>query len=306
MHGSFLQSPEWERVHKEVGRKTWRIDGILIIRHELPRGFNYLYCSRPRLSIDDIRTFLSGVERIAKIERSLFLKIDPVEPLSLEGMHVRFDAGVALQPQQTTVLDITKSEEDLLAGMHEKTRYNINLAQRKGIEVIQIVRPDAHEDFDFFWKLLNQTSERGGFSLHERRYYELLSRIRTTEMSNEFFFARVHSNRNEMLAAAMINFSRDPHTGVMTATYLHGASSREHRELMASHALHWRIIHEAKQRNTSVYDFWGIDEVRWPGVTRFKLGFGGDRVAYPKAVHVIYRPQWYKLYMFLSKRKINK
>ncbi len=303
MHGSFLQSPEWERVHKELARKTWRIDGILVVRYDMARGFNYLYCPRPKLSAENMRKFLTDIERIAKIEKSLFLKIDPIKPLSFEGIHVRKEEGSALQPRQTTILDLTKSEEYLLVGMHEKTRYNINLSRRKGVEVVQILQPDLHEDFEFFWKLLNQTSERGGFSLHERRYYELLSRIRTAEMSNEFFFARVHSNRNQMLAAAMINFSRDPGTGEMTATYLHGASSREHRELMAPHALHWRIIHEAKQRGVSMYDFWGVDETRWPGVTRFKLGFGGDRTAYPPAVHIIYRPQWYTFYMFLNKRK---
>src|SRR5712691_4494897 len=102
MHGSFLQSPEWERVHKEVGRKTWRVDGILIVRHELPRGFNYLYCPRPKLSADSMRKFLADVERIARIEKSVFLKIDPIEPLSFEGIHVRLDEGVALQPQETT------------------------------------------------------------------------------------------------------------------------------------------------------------------------------------------------------------
>ena len=93
----------------------------------------------------------------------------------------------------------------------------------------------------------------------------------------------------------MINFYGD------TATYLHGASSRKNKELMAPHLLHWRIIQEAKKRGLGQYDFGGIDEKKWPGVTRFKIGFGGSVVEYPPSVDIIYKPILYKIYRLARK-----
>ena len=85
-------------------------------------------------------------------------------------------------------------------------------------------------------------------------------------------------------------------------TYLHGGSSREHKELMAPYLLHWRIMEEAKRRGMAQYDLWGIDGDRWPGVTRFKKGFGGSGVFYPPSLEVVYRPLWYKIYRVMKER----
>lgn len=305
MHGAFLQSPEWEQMNKAMGRKTWRVGGVLIIRHNLPRGFNYLYCPRPEFNQITLSRFLSEINQIAKAENSLFLKIDPGEKISFEGINARIGSGRPLQPQKTIVLDLSKSEDDLLGAMHEKTRYNIRLAERKGLEVLKVIHREVKEDFAIFWKLLSETAARQQFSMHQKKHYELLSGIRTDDMSNEFFFAHLRDDHDEMLAAAMVNIYHDPRTGASCATYLHGASSHNRRELMAPHLLHWRIIQDAKQRNIPYYDLWGIDEKKWPGITRFKTGFGGTQMKYPPSLHVIYRPVWYgvyKLIKFITRR----
>ena len=90
---------------------------------------------------------------------------------------------------------------------------------------------------------------------------------------------------------------------VETATYLHGASSRRHRDVMAPHLLQWHMIKEARQRGCGVYDFWGIDEQRWPGVTRFKRGFAGREITYPQSVDVVHRPSAYAAYRMAKKIK---
>lgn len=301
MNGAFLQTHEWEQVHKEMGRKTWRVQGILVIRHDTSKGFNYLYCPRP--SFDDqgsFKAFLGEIGNIAKIEKSLFLKIDPLEKISFEGVRMRVSASESLQPQKTLMIDLSKSEDELLANMHEKTRYNIRLAERKNVVVSSVIHREAKDDFPIFWEILVSTSQRERFHLHEKKYYQLLASIHRVDISNEFFFAHVRDDHNAMVAAAMVNFHRNT-DGISIATYLHGASSREKRELMAPHLLHWRIIQEAKRRNFRYYDFWGIDEVRWPGFTRFKMGFGGMVVEYPSSVDIVYRPLWYRLYRLMKK-----
>ena len=300
MHGSFLQSPEWEQMNQALGRKTWRVAGVLVIRHSLPRGFNYLYCARPALEGIAFTDFLTACSGIAQTEQSIFLKIDTKEKIPTEHIDARVGKGRPLQPHQTIVLDLSKSEDELLGAMREKTRYNIRLAERKGIEVVNVVHRDTKEDFAIFWKLLSETAIRQGFHPHQKKHYEFLSRMRTGEMSNEFFFAKMRDDHGEVLATALVNIDHDTRTGASTATYLHGASSRNHKELMAPYLLHWRIIQAAKRRNIHYYDFWGIDEKKWPGITRFKMGFGGLSIEYPRSFHIVYRPAWYCVYQLVK------
>ena len=288
MDGSFLQSGEWEDFQRSLGRKTWRAEGVLIIRHDTPRGMNYLYCPRPdtsRFTSHITRdTILREIEKIAARERSIFLKIDPVESLQVSGL--RFQVSGSLQPQKTIILDLQKSERDLLSAMHEKTRYNIRLAVRKGVRITHATRA-PQELVDAFWILLEETVRRDRFCAHERRHYERLLDAHSDAFSNELFFAEY---RGVPLAAALVNF----HQPSRVATYLHGASSRMHKEVMASQLLHWEIAREAKRRGSQYYDFWGIDEKKWPGLTRFKRGFGGFEFSRPESADIVYRPAIYR------------
>lgn len=297
---SFLQSPEWEELQRQLGRKTWRVQDILLVRHDVPYGFNYVYCPRPIFSDDKpLNTFLDEATKVTKSVKPIFLKIDPVSPLSAISYHLK--ASVPLQPRRTTILDITKPEEQLLAGMHEKTRYNIRLAERKEVHITPLLYNDASSDFAVFWKLLEETAKREGFHTHTKEYYEKLAGIKRGEnISNELFFARYNGT---IVASALVNFYKDPVTGVRHATYLHGASSREYREVMAPHLLHWRIMRDAKQRGCATYDFWGIDEKKWPGLTRFKLGFGGTIVEYPPSVEIPIRTLWYGIYSMIKRKR---
>ena len=320
MQQSFLQSEEWEEFQKSVGRKTWRIDGTLLLKHDLPfgftpleslhrfykfisetkllcgllpkisasqnflTGFNYLYCPRPKLVTNN---WLLEAKAIARRENSIFLKIDPAENFSLSLVACRLSQSI--QPRKTIILDLRRSEDKILSQMREKTRYNIRLSERRGVVVGEESGPFS---FDSFWELLKETADRDGFYTHEKTYYKKLLLARSESFSNKLFFAK---RGGETLAAAMINFYGD------TATYLHGASSRKNKELMAPHLLHLRIIQEAKKRGLGQYDFGGIDEKKWPGVTRFKIGFGGSVVEYPPSVDIIYKPILYKIYRLARK-----
>lgn len=281
---SFLQSPEWEVFQKSLGRKTWRTGAHLIIQHVLFRRFHYAYCPHP-LNIGD--DFLREWEGVAAEAHTVFLKIDPQSAPNITYRKSRIVNS--LQPSRTAVLDLQKSENELLGAMHEKTRYNIRLAERHGVQVTSHESHNTANKLGTFLGLLKETATRDGFRPHERGHYEKLLRVRSENFSNELFFAEYGG---KILAAALVNFYG--HSKVVT--YLHGASSREYRETMAPHLLHWRIIEEAKRRGFRYYDLWGVDEKKWPGVTRFKQGFGGEVLQYPPSIDIIYRPLWYAGY----------
>ena len=293
MEHGFLQSPEWEKIQNLAGRKTMRAGGILLIRHEFTRYFSYLYCPRPIFKNEPPEEDLfTQIKKIAVAERAVFLKIDPQDPIPEKwNSRIRMRYSTSLQPAESVIMDIAQSEEKLLLGMHEKTRYNIRLAERKGVEVSKMPFGDIKRDFEVFWTLMRETAQRNTFFLHEKEYYQALFQAQSDLFSNELFFATI---KGKVLAVALINFYQP--SGM--AVYLHGASSRDQKELMAPHLLHWRIIQEAKKRGLKGYDFWGIDEQKWPGVTRFKMGFGGKRIAYPPSIDMLYRAWRYQGYRF--------
>lgn len=295
---SFLQSPEWEQFQSLLGRKTWRADGVLVVRHDLPGGLNYLYSPRPNTVTSN---WLLVAGKIALQEKSIFLKIDPAgsgkSDFPQEVRLPKMKVSSSIQPRKTIVLDFQKSEDELLGAMHEKTRYNIRLAERKSVEVsIRGAGSRAH-DIKSFWGLLKETAERDRFHTHPQSHYERLLSVYSSNFSSELFFAECNG---KIIAAAMVNFYRSPTSIESVATYLHGASRREYRDMMAPHLLHWRIIQEAKRRGFRYYDLWGIDEKKWPGLTRFKTGFGGEVVEYPPSADLVYRPFLYGAYCIVK------
>lgn len=224
---SFLQSYEWERLQEMLGRKSWRINENLIIKHDLPRGFNYLYA--PHLpGIDD--DFLHRINEVALAEKSIFLKIDPLADSQNWKIDIRgWQFSNFIQPQKTTIIDLTKSEDELLGLMHYKTRYNINLSEKHGVGTFKCDRQDAKKYIDVFWELLTETAKRDIFSLHPKYYYQKLVGLQGEKFANCIVFAEY---RGTILAAAIVNYYRD------TVTYLHGASATFNRGLMAPYALH--------------------------------------------------------------------
>jgi lipid II:glycine glycyltransferase (peptidoglycan interpeptide bridge formation enzyme) len=325
--GAFLQSWEWGEFQKNFGRKIWRLGllanktlttAALIIKHQLPLGKSYLYCPRGpvmnyELGIINYEFLIKEILKIAEKEKSIFFRFEPLEKnYKLQITNYKNKLQItnhknykllktkSVQPPRTLMLDLTKSEDDLLAAMHPKTRYNIRLAMRHGVTVYR-TRLTDHEmlknDFEIFWNLLSKTSRRDGFKTHPKNYYwQMLNSLaprpsQTLTPNVALYFAKY---QNKVLAANLIMFFDD------TVTYLHGASSSEHRNVMAPHLLHWSIISEAKRLGFKYYDFWGIDEAKWPGITRFKKSFGGFEISYLGTFDLPVNKLWYKIY-YLAK-----
>ena len=267
----------------------------MIIKHDLPLGKNYLYCPRGPVirQKTDINLFLKEDKKIAKQEKSIFLKVEPETDLNLTDFGFKKSLK-EIQSSKTIILDIDKIEEELLKQMHHKTRYNIRLAKKKGVTVQRIDLEDK-ESINIFIDLLEQTAKRDKFHIHSKEHYQKMLEISGVKL----FLAKY---QDKIIAGILNSFFNQ------TSTYLHGASDYEYRNLMAPHLLQWQAILQAKEQGLRYYDFGGIDEEKWPGVTRFKKGFlpsqqaGNDQEThYPGAFDLVYRPIWYLGYNLARK-----
>ena len=325
---SFLQTEDWLKFQSSLGRKTFRFnDGAIkanIIQHKIPFGKNYLYIPHgPEILFDkvsgglknEVDKFLKYLKDLAKENKSIFVKMEPLSdvvtelvfrnPSTVLGARGIKRSKKQLQPHKTVILNLELSEEDLLSRMHHKTRYNIKVAERNRILV-----EDA-DDLDSFWKLLENTAKRDRFYSHTKDYYEKLLTL-NGELKTDLVMA--YFNEKPVAGAIILCYGD-------TGYYLHGASDHNYRHLMAPYALHWENIKYLKQKGLKYYDLWGVDAKRWPGVTRFKLGWlgsptratpealarrehgegGGRLVEYPGSFDLVVSRFWYFLYNLARK-----
>jgi lipid II:glycine glycyltransferase (peptidoglycan interpeptide bridge formation enzyme) len=201
-----------------------------------------------------------------------------------------------IQPPRTVIIDIRGSEEEILARMKSKTRYNIRLSARKEVTV----RQGTIEDLAIFYNLMLDTGQRGGFSVHAPEYYsaafELFSPHNVTLLIAEY--------AGQPLAAIMV-FKHGKQ-----ASYLYGASSEIERQRMPTYALQWAAIQWAREQGCTFYDLWGVpdaepDELEaqfnernddlW-GVYRAKRGYGGDVLRTVGCADRVYNNLTYRLY----------
>lgn len=239
-----------------------------VIRHELRTE-----------AADILRHFFEELQKTGVLGRALFVRAEPTIEQKQEASPLPegFRVSHAYMPASTLVIDLTKDEEELLSRMHEKTRYNVRLAERKGVEVRV---GDTEEDIDAFMRLNEETASRDRFisqpSSYIRATYEALHKAGMCDI-------RLAEKDDEVLAASMEMRYGD------TVTYLYGASSNAKRNLMAPYALHWDAIRSAKAEDYRLYDFYGVNpedktspyyKRSWEGTTRFKLGWGGYRIDY--------------------------
>ena len=292
--GIFLQSWEWGEFERALGHVVHRTADTQVIEHHLPFGKKYWYVPRAPLTghllehLKNEATAVSGTP--------LFIRFEP-----LPGSVLPPDGAVSVKNLQPTATLITRlrSDEELLSAMHPKTRYNIGLAERKGV-IVKIDRATA-EHLRVLWPLFEQTAARDKFRLHPRHHYETM----ITALSGDDVHLEAATalyNHHVSAAALLIGFGD-------TLTYLHGASDDSYKSAMAPHLLHWRALQWARLQGYANYDWWGIAPTDSPdellaGVTRFKKGFGGQVMLYPSAFDLPLEKFSYTMYARL--RAVNK
>jgi peptidoglycan pentaglycine glycine transferase (the first glycine) len=258
-------------------------------------------------------TVLADLEALARRERAIFIKIDPEINLGARYSVINthnpehlfkipsgfFLSNSQIQFRNTVWLDIARSEDDIIASFKQKTRYNIRLAERKGVTV-RVPAPDE-VPFDLLYKLYAETSVRDGFVIRHADYYRDAWGSFIRDGHAQPFIAEVEGQA----VSAIIVF----HFGGR-ALYMYGMSSGEHREKMPNHLLQWEAMRSAKARGCTLYDFWGAPDVfdetdPMFGVWRFKEGFNGTVLRTPGALDYAPSASLYRLYTAVLPRILN-
>ena len=314
---NFQQSIEWSKV-----KSFWKneivlaedddgniIGSISILIRKIPIFGYMMYSSRGPVcdihDMDALKQLTEGAKEIAKKYKAFVFKIEPdIKSEDTEfrnlitslGYKIKDDAKnfrEEIQPRYVFRLDIKdKTEDEVFSNFHQKTRYNIRLATKKGV----VIKEGTREDLKEFHKIMIETGSRDGFIIRPLEYFEKM-------------YDELAPNHMKLLMA----YHEDkPISGVIPIMYgnktwyLYGASSNEHRNLMPNYLLQWEMIKMAIQNKSDIYDLRGVSGVvdeNHPqyGLYRFKKGFGAEFTEFIGEVYMAYKPLRYNLYKFSEK-----
>jgi peptidoglycan pentaglycine glycine transferase (the first glycine) len=307
-----LQTSSWGELKSAFGWSPRFIrhgnTGAMILFRRFPFGLSIGYIPRGPVGDGHWAELWPAVDALCKKENAIFLRVEPEiwqpapESFINEQLPGFVETTQTVQPPRTVLIDLQKSEEDLLMEMKSKTRYNIRLAGRKEIVIRQ------SSDIKTFHKMMLTTGQRDAFGIHSLDYYQ---------RAYDLFAPQ------EACLLLVAEYQGLPLAGIMsfaygnTAWYFYGASTNQERNRMPTYLLQWEAIRWAKNKGCKTYDMWGIpdfsestleedfldrSEGLW-GVYRFKRGFGGEIRRTIGTFDRVYRPLLFKLYHFYSARR---
>ncbi|HRY82568.1 MAG TPA: peptidoglycan bridge formation glycyltransferase FemA/FemB family protein [Candidatus Moranbacteria bacterium] len=319
MDSNFLQSKEWRGFQEVVGRKTSCIDSenfsASIIEHNLPIVGKYFYIPKGPIIENQnanlknkndnakLKNNLNELIDLAEKEKAGWIRIEPENEEILEMIKKNIKNKITkapheMQPRESLILDITKTEEELLAEMKSKTRYNIKVAEKHGVKIKK--QEKSEEYIEEFLRLTKIMAKRQGIETHSGEYYQKMFEI----IPGDVIKLYVAEYKNRVIAANIMIFFGD------TATYLHGASDDQYRNVMAPYLLQWQAIKDAKAEGFKKYDFFGVKVKNksgksWEGITRFKTGFSPstDPIEFPGCYDIVINPIKYWVYRIIQKTK---
>jgi peptidoglycan pentaglycine glycine transferase (the first glycine) len=280
-----LQTNAWGELKAAFGWEVTRLQegpcGAQILFRRLPLGFSLAYIPKGPLG-PWLPDFLPAMDRLCRQKHAFMLKIEPDEIDRPErakklGAHGFLPSKHTIQPPRTLVVDLQGEEEEILSRMHQKTRYNVRLAERKEVRI------RTWQDLEAFGRMMQETAQRNAFGAHTSSYYKYAYDLFHPYGACELFVAE---HEGIPLAAIMV-FTHGPR-----AWYFYGASTNLERNRMPTYLLQWEAMIWARGRGCREYDLWGVPdedfdtlEESFPdlqdglwGVYRFKRGFGGDFV----------------------------
>ena len=314
---NFQQSLEWGNVKtswkKEVilsEDKDGKIRGSLCVWvRKIPIFGNIMYSARGPVcdlyNEEVIKELRDGADLLAKKYKAFVLRVEPDILKSDEefrkiitkyGFKIKDDSKDfkdEIQPRFVFRLNLKgKTEEQIFFELHQKTRYNVRLATKKGV----VIKEGTREDLKAFHEIMIETGERDNFIIRSLEYFEKM-------------YDEMAPNHMKLLMA----YHEDkPISGIIPIMYgnkvwyLYGASSNKHRNLMPNYLLQWTMIQEAIKMGADMYDFRGVSGVvdeSHPqyGLYRFKKGFNADFTEFIGEIYIPYKPLVYKLYKFSEK-----
>ena len=311
---NFQQSLEWSKV-----KTSWKTEVILaedknkniigsltVWIRKIPIFGHIMYA--PRGPICDVHNkevleqLTEGAKELAKKYKAIVLRIEPdIKSDDIEfknnmielGYKIKDDAKnfrEEIQPRYVFRLDVKgKTEDEVFKNFHQKTRYNVRLATKKGVTV----KDGTREDLKDFHKIMITTGKRDGFIIRPLEYFE--------KMYDEL--------GQEHMKILMAYYEGKPISGVIPIIYgnktwyLYGASSNEHRNLMPNYLLQWEMIKLALQNKSDIYDLRGVPGIADDsnGLYRFKKGFGAEYTEFVGEVYIPFKPMMYNMYKFSEK-----
>ena len=260
------------------------------------------YCPKSVIpNKDEVETIMAE----AKKKNAIFVKFEPNERIRAEtekkieilAREFNWVKGKPLFTKYTFQLDISKSEEELLKNMHQKTRYNLRLAEKKGVKIIE---DSSEQGFEEYWKLMEETTKRQGFFAHGKEYHRKMWETMVGSGQGHLFRA-IYEGKT--LTTWMVFILND------TIYYPYGASSNENREVMASNLMMWEVIRFGKKQGCRLFDMWGSlgpepdAHDPWYGFHKFKRGYGAELVEFLGTYDLVISPALYSMYGLADKMR---
>lgn len=294
-----LQSKEWGEFREKTGIRVAREGGIQVSIHKIPyTPWSVGYCPKGPMP-DELQ--VETLKKIAEENNCIFIKCEPkVKISSIYNAQITklktlgFVEGRSLFTKFNFVLDVTPNEEELLASFKQKTRYNIKVAEKKGVSV---KIDDSNEAFDRYLELTEETTKRQGFYAHGREYHKKMwELLHSTDIAHLL----VAKYKGEIITTWILFKYGD------TLYYPYGASTREHREVMANNLVMWEAIKLAKKWGLKYFDMWGALGANpdisdpWYGFHTFKAGYGARHIEYIGTYDYVAKPSLYKIFRLVE------
>jgi len=302
---SLLQTAEWGEFKALNGEWfNFQAGQLSVLARKLPLGKYFFYIPEPISG--DWQNTLESIDEDLKpfIEKyhPVFIKIEPLEKQNEEIKHIFTKrkwrpAFEEVQPEHRQWIPLDLSDEEILAQMKPKGRYNIKIAERNNVKIEIISEDNLEKGIEEFYHLISQTGKRRDFSIRPKSYFLNLVKMLYRHNLGSLYLAKYN---NKTAAGAIVTFKDD------FAAYLYGASSSEDRNIMAPYLMHWQIIRDAKEKECKIYDLLAIspperEKHKYSGITQFKNQFGGESITLLGGWDKIISPVWYNLFKIAEK-----
>ena len=296
-----VQSAEWAEFKTKYGTPAVSAGGVIYTKHKIPFNSGYFaYC--PRVEPDKID--FKELKESLVTQQCISINFDVPNVLAntdeeLAALKIFTDNTCVPSPrnqfaQSNIILDLNKSEDELLSQMHTKHRYNIRYAQKQGTVV---KNAETLKDFDDFYALFEQTAQRQKYYVRPKEYYKILWEMFKPKQMCEILVAY---NNGKPLASWMFLIYDN------VLYYPYGGSSEEMKNLQSSNLVAWEGILLGKKRGCAVFDMWGASDNledtsdTWWGFTNFKLKFGGKYIKYMDSYDFVINDPVYRMFNFAN------
>jgi lipid II:glycine glycyltransferase (peptidoglycan interpeptide bridge formation enzyme) len=279
-----LQTSAWGEFRREWGNEVLETKYGILTLHKIPftnyKIAMFIKGQKPTLEM------LKDLKEIGERKKLIFIKLEPnakrdektIELLRKMGA----TPGKTLFTPTTFWIDLTKSEEELLQGFSRKTRYNIRLAQKHGVEILE---DNSDSAFEKYLDLTKETVQRQGFFAHTKRYHRLMwNKLRDAGIAH--LLTAVY--KKDIITTWILFVWKD------FLYYPYGASSEKYKEVMANNLMMWEAIKFGGKLGLKAFDLWGREEGK--GFTKFKEGYNPQVIEFLGTWDLVINPFSYQVY----------